>query len=146
MHEGVPSNYTPFLESDGYIGLSGPYYWAKEPSGLVVYGFQSDARHANPNGVLHGAAITTFVDTFLGHAVVAATGRPCATVALNTQFVAGIPTGGWISGRATVRKLTRTLAFLDAEVSAQEVLLLTASAIFRVFEDRPAQNRSAVQP
>jgi uncharacterized protein (TIGR00369 family) len=142
MHDGVPANYTPFLEGDGYIGLSGPYYWTKEPSGLVTYGFQSDARHANPNGVLHGAAITTFVDTFLGHAVVSATGRPCATVALNTQFVAGIPTGSWISGRANVRKLTRTMAFLDAEVSAQDTLLLTATAIFRVFEDRSGASKS----
>lgn len=141
MSDGVPPDYAPFLESGGYIGLSGPYYWRREPSGLIVYGFQSDSRHGNPNGVLHGAAITTFVDTFLGHAVVSATGRLCATVALNTQFVAGIPTGGWISGRANVRKLTRTMAFLDAEVSAQETLLLTATAIFRVFEDRSTADK-----
>ncbi|OFX05213.1 MAG: thioesterase [Alphaproteobacteria bacterium RIFCSPHIGHO2_12_FULL_66_14] len=141
MSDGGPPDYVPFQETGGYIGLSGPYYWKREPSGLVVYGFQSDARHGNPNGVLHGAAITTFVDTFLGHAVVAATGRLCATIALNSQFVAGVPTGGWISGRANVRKLTRTMAFLDAEVSAQETLLLTATAIFRVFEDRSTANK-----
>ncbi len=126
--------FTPFAEIGGFIAHNGPYYWAKESSGEVVYGFQSDARHGNPNGVLHGAAVTTFIDTFLGHAVVAQTGRLCATVALNAQFVAGVPTGGWVSGRARLRKLTRTMAFLDAEVSAGDKLLLTATAIFRVFD------------
>jgi uncharacterized protein (TIGR00369 family) len=130
-------DFTPFSESTGFIGHNGPYYWAKEPSDDWVYGFQSDERHGNPNGVLHGAAVTAFVDTFLGHAVVARTGRLCATVALNVQFVAGAAAGGWISGRARLRKLTRTMAFLDAEASAGETLLLTATAIFRVF-DAPA--------
>ena len=101
-------DYTSFSETGGFIEHNGPYYWAREPSGDWIYGFQSDARHGNPNGVLHGAAVTAFVDTFLGHAVVARTGRLCATVALNVQFVAGAPAGGWISGRARLRKLTRS--------------------------------------
>lgn len=128
--------FIPFAENGGFIGHNGPYYWARDPAGEFVYGFQSDARHGNPNGVLHGAAVTAFVDTFLGHAVVATTGRLCATVALNVQFVAGAPAGGWVSGRARLRKLTRTMAFLDADASVGEALLLTATAIFRVFDQR----------
>ncbi|MGB3811006.1 MAG: PaaI family thioesterase [Parvibaculum sp.] len=136
MPTDKPTNveFTPFAESGGFIAHNGPYCWAEEPSGEYVYGFQSDARHGNPNGVLHGAAITTFVDTFLGHAVVAQTERLCATVTLNVQFVAGAPAGGWVSGRARLRKLTRTMAFLDAEVSVGDKLLLIATAVFRVFE------------
>jgi uncharacterized protein (TIGR00369 family) len=134
--------FASFAENGGFIAHNGPYYWAKEPSGEFVYGFQSDARHGNPNGVLHGAAVTTFVDTFLGHAVVVQTGRLCATVALNVQFVAGAPSGGWVSGKARLRKLTRTMAFLDAEASAGDKLLLTATAIFRVF-DAPSAGAAA---
>ena len=81
----------------------------------------------------HGAAILTFVDTILGHAVVSATSRKCATIALTSQFVAGVPTGGWISGRADIRRLTKSLAFLDAEASSGDTLLLAATAIFRIF-------------
>jgi uncharacterized protein (TIGR00369 family) len=126
--------FTPFAGMGGFIGHNGPYYWGREPSGELVYGFQSDARHGNPNGVLHGAAVTAFVDTFLGHAVVTRTARLCATVALNAQFVAGVATGGWITGRARLRKLTRTMAFLDADASAGDDLLVTATAIFRLFD------------
>lgn len=125
---------TPFAGSDGFIGHNGPYFWGREPSGDFVYGFQSDARHGNPNGVLHGGAVVAFVDTFLGHAVVSRTSRPCATVSLNTQFVGSVPAGHWISGRARMRKLTRTMAFLDAEASAGDKLLLTATSIFKLFD------------
>lgn len=132
----APEGFTPFRETGGYIGLSGPFYWKQEADGRFKYGFLAGDRHGNPNGVLHGAAIVTFIDTLLGHAVVASTGRPCATIALTTQFVAGAPIGQWITGRAEMRRLTRTLAFLDAEASAGETLLLTATAIFKVFEAR----------
>jgi acyl-coenzyme A thioesterase PaaI-like protein len=93
----IPDGYQPLSETEGFIGLSGPFFWRRDEEGHFVYGFRSDARHGNPNGVLHGAAIITFVDTILGHAVVSATGRQCATVALTSQFVAGVPTGGWVS-------------------------------------------------
>lgn len=132
----APPGFTPFRESGGYIGLSGPFFWKKQADDTYVYGFRSDARHGNPNGVLHGAALVTFVDTLLGHAVVGATGKPCATVALTTQFVAGAPIGRWISGGARLRRLTRTMAFLDAEASDGDALLMTATAVFRIFETR----------
>lgn len=126
--------FVPFAENGGFISHNGPYFWARESSGEFLYGFQSDSRHGNPNGVLHGAAVTAFVDTLLGHAVVVRTGRLCATVALNVQFVGGVPAGGWISGRARMRTVTRTMAFVDAEVSAGDKLLVTATAIFRIFD------------
>ncbi len=129
----IPVGFQPFQELKGYIALSGPFFWRREDDGGYSYGFRSDDRHGNPNGVLHGAAILTFIDTILGHAVVTATSRKCATIALTSQFVEGVPTGGWISGRADIRRLTKSLAFLDAEASSEDTLLLNATAIFRIF-------------
>ena len=131
-----PAGFMAFPEMGGFIAHSGPYYWAKEPSGEFVYGFQSDARHGNPNGVLHGAAIVAFVDTFLGHAVVMGTKKVCATVSLTSQFIAAAPVGQWITGRARLRQATRSLAFVDAQVTAGETLLMTATGVFRIFEAR----------
>jgi uncharacterized protein (TIGR00369 family) len=130
----MPAGFQPLQEVKGFIGLSGPFFWRREEKDRYVYGFPSDERHGNPNGVLHGGAILTFVDTILGHAVVSATGRACATIALTSQFVAGVPTGRWISGCADIRQMTNSLAFLDAEVSCEDALLLTATAIFRIFK------------
>lgn len=136
MSATPPAGFISMAHQEGYIGLSGPFYVRGDAESGFDYGFQSDQRHGNPNGVLHGAAIVTFIDTLLGHAVVKATGRMCATIALDNQFVAGVPTGGWISGRAKIRKLTKTLAFLEAEALAGDTLLVTSTAIFRVFEGR----------
>ena len=129
----VPPGYNMLPELNGYAAHSGPYFWSKDADGGLSYGFQSDERHGNPNGVLHGGAIVTFVDTALGHTVLTATGRRCTTVALDNQFVTAIPSGSWIEARVRVRKLSKTLAFLDAEATSAETLLLTATAIFRMF-------------
>ena len=129
----VPPGYNILPELNGYAAHSGPYFWSKDADGGLIYGFQSDERHGNPNGVLHGGAIVTFVDTALGHTVLTATGRRCTTVALDNQFVTAIPSGSWIEARVRVRKLSKTLAFLDAEATSAETLLLTATAIFRMF-------------
>jgi uncharacterized protein (TIGR00369 family) len=136
MSADVPEGFVPFDIEEGFVRHSGPFYWRAEPDGGFSYGFHSEARHGNPNNVLHGAALIAFADTFLGHAVVNATGRICATVSLNTQFVSGASAGGWVTGTARIRRLTGTMAFLDADVFKDGALLMTTSAIFRVFRER----------
>ena len=76
----------------------------------------------------------TFLDTILGHAVVKRAQRPCATISLDSQFIGTAAPGEWIGGRITVKKLTRGFAFIDAEAFAGDKLLVTATAIFRIFE------------
>ncbi len=75
-----------------------------------------------------------FLDTILGHAVVREAKRPCATVSLDSRFISTVAPGAWIGGRVTTRKLTRSFAFVDAEAFAGDKLLVTATAIFRIFD------------
>ena len=75
-----------------------------------------------------------FLDTVLGFAVVIATQRKCATVSLDTRFISTVPPGGWIDGRVIIKKLTRSLAFVDAEAFAGDKLLVTTGSVFRIFE------------
>lgn len=137
MPDSVPDGFEPIAITEGFIGHNGPYCWRRRSDGQFEYGFRSDARHANPNGVVHGGALFAFLDTIAGHAVVVGAGRRCATVALDTRFMASTAPGAWISGRASVRKLTRSLAFVEAEASVGDDLLATTSAVFRVFESPP---------
>jgi acyl-coenzyme A thioesterase PaaI-like protein len=129
----APEGYQPFWVTDGFIGLNGPYYWRDDAAGQREFGFQTDARHGNPNGFVHGGAVLTFLDTILGHAVVKEAQKPCATVSLDSRFIGTAAPGAWIGGRTTVKKLTRSFAFVDAEAFAEDKLLVTATAIFRVF-------------
>jgi uncharacterized protein (TIGR00369 family) len=134
MSGSVPAGFQPIAPVEGFIGHNGPYYWRQDGAGRLEFGFQSDARHLNPHGVLHGGAILGFLDTILGFAVVHETRKRCATITLDSRFMAAVPAGPWISGRATVKGLTRSLAFVDAEATAEATLLVTASAVFRVFD------------
>jgi acyl-coenzyme A thioesterase PaaI-like protein len=130
-----PAGFKPLPLGEGFIDHNGPYYWRRDETGAAEYGFQSDSRHGNPYGFLHGGAVLGFLDTILGSTLFAATRRRCATVSLDSRFVSGIAPGPWITGRAAVKKVTRTFAFVDAEAFAGEKLLVTSTAVFRVFDE-----------
>lgn len=134
MTASPPPGFQPFGVTDGFIGHNGPYFWRKGEDGLYEFGFQTDARHGNPNGVLHGGAVLAFLDTILGHAVVFQARKKCATVSLDSRFIGTAAPGAWVSGRTTLRKLTRSFAFVDAEAYEGDKLLVASTAIFRIFD------------
>lgn len=131
---GVPSDFKLLLPNDGFLANNGPYYLRRVAESGYEYGFQSDARHTNPNGVLHGGAILGFLDSIMGHFAAATSKRPTATIGFDSRFLAAAKPGPWIDGRVTMRRLTRTLAFVDGEASADGTVLVTATGIFKVFE------------
>lgn len=136
----VPEGFRLLRDVGGFISLVGPYYRRKGSEGVAEYGFMSEARHANPNGVLHGGSITTFMDTVLGYEVMRVTRRPCATITLDTKFVSGGRPGDWVLGRVNVRRVTRSMVFLDGEVYSGEALIVLVSGVFKLFpapEPRP---------
>ena len=100
------AGFQPFGVADGFIGHNGPYYWRQDSAGQTEFGFQSDARHGNPNGFLHGGS----------------------------RFISTVAPGAWIGGRAAIRKVTRSFAFVDAEAFTDDKLLVTTTAIFRIFD------------
>jgi len=131
---GVPLGFKLMLPNEGFMATNGPYYLRRLPEGGYEYGFQSDARHQNPNNVLHGGAVIGFLDTIMGHFAAASAKSPTATIGFDCRFLASARPGPWIEGRAIMRRMTRTLAFVDGEAIADGKLLVTASGIFKVFE------------
>ena len=130
----IPPGFKLMLPNDGFMANNGPYYLRRIAEGGYEYGFQSDDRHKNPNNVLHGGAIIGFLDTIMGHFAASSAKRPTATIGFDTRFLAGARPGAWIDGRVIMRRMTRTLAFIDGEAIAEGTLLVTASGIFKVFE------------
>lgn len=129
----IPEGFIAFEKLPGHIELNGPYYWRPLADGSYDYGFFSDNRHANPVGVIHGAALLSFVDTLIGHTVRNITQRHCATVTLNSEFIAAGPVGKWIDGQLKIKKITRSLAFVNVDVLAEGEILLSASSVFKLF-------------
>lgn len=133
-----PEGFEPFTKDEGYIGHNGPYYVNVCDDGMVRYGFKTDERHRNPNGVIHGAALIGFIDTVFGRLIVNHTGRYCATISLTTEFLNATAAGGWVEATAHLKRATKNLAFASAEVTFEGEILLSATSVFKLFGERPA--------
>lgn len=90
-------------------------------------------RHANPNGVVHGAILFALVDTTMGAATMDATdGKPCASIDVQLRFLRPA-TGGVINTVTRVRRTGRRIVHLDADVTDEQgQLVATASGAFAI--------------
>jgi len=95
-------------------------------------------RHANPNGVLHGAVLFALVDTSMGAATMnALEGRRCASIDVQLRFLRPV-TGGVLRAETRVLRAGRRIVQLDSTVTDDEGRLVgTASGSFAVLYDAP---------
>lgn len=131
-----PEGFVEMGRGGPFASDNGPFYVRELTGGGHEYGFVAEPRHENPNGVIHGGMLIAFADHFLGHAVVHATGRMCATVNLTTDYLASGRAPSWIQGEAEIVSRTRSMVFLRALVSSGDTRLLSVSSVYRVFEPR----------
>lgn len=136
MSQQVPKGFKPFLALGGFIDDCGPFYYAKRGEGDYRYGFMAEQRHGNIDGVIHGGVLVAFADTFMGRVVIHAAKCPCATISLNTEFVAGAKPDNWVEGWARIVRLTKALAFVQSELVVGDETVMTASGVWRVFRNR----------
>ncbi len=134
MTDAMPAGFEPFPKFGGFIENSGPFFRTALVDGTRRYGFRAEAKHANPNGVIHGGVLVTFVDTCMGQAVVDSTGRYCATISLNTEFVSGVAVDCWVEAETKIVRATRSLVFLRADVTSDGQVLMTASSVWKLLD------------
>ncbi len=109
----IPAGFGPMPHMDGFIAHTGPFYARVDAHHKLTYGFHTDKRHGNPNSVIHGATMT-----------------------LTSNFVAGAKVGQWIEAHVDLRRLSSGHAWLDGELRAGDRVVMTAVALFSVFEPR----------
>ncbi len=129
----IPDGFEPCRLKDNFSELVGVFY-QKGPLADAVYGMVLDQRHGNLNGVVHGGALFTFADTFMGMHLEVNSKRLTATISLNVDFASGIAADGWVEGRARLVRQARTIAFLQGEISHGNKVLMTANGVWRVFD------------
>jgi uncharacterized protein (TIGR00369 family) len=97
------------------------------------YGLRTDAQHGNPIGVIHGGTLMTLLDQIATLAAVWLTGEKAVmTVQMDTRFLAAAKVGDLIEGVAQLRHRTRTMLFLDAQLSVAGQPVTDASVIMKV--------------
>jgi uncharacterized protein (TIGR00369 family) len=110
----------------------GPYVRRKTDKGYV-YGFQTDDRHANINGVIHGGMLVTFVDQALGSTVYESLGkRRGATAQLNTMFIGPVKPGEFLECDAEVIRITRSLVFIRGVLRVGDRKVLAADGVWKI--------------
>jgi uncharacterized protein (TIGR00369 family) len=124
------------MKIGGFIDHIGPMLAKrndKDTGGGWRYGLRSEAHHANPLGILHGGVITSLIDHAIALVAWEAAGRqPTVTVQVDTRFLNAARVGDLVEVQAKLRHQTRSLIFLDAEVTVEGKAIATASSIMKM--------------
>lgn len=110
----------------------GPLRSLRTEDDQYVFAFQTDDRHGNAVGLVHGGVIATLLDqTIATVAWHAADRAPTVTVQLETRYVAAVRPGALLQARARLRHRAGSMMFLDAEVTDETSVIALATAIMK---------------
>ncbi|MEI9992611.1 MAG: PaaI family thioesterase [Rhizomicrobium sp.] len=134
MSADIPEGFRPFKFNMGFIEVVGPLY-GKWDGATLTMGFRVEMRHCNPGQVAHGGMLATFADMFIPIAArvqAKADVGFAPTVNLTLDYIAPAKLGAWVEGRAEFLRAGKSLFFAQGLATADGVLCLRASAIFKV--------------
>jgi uncharacterized protein (TIGR00369 family) len=120
-------------QQSGFSSHIGPFYEIKLAGGMRR-ALALDARHLNPEGVVHGGVLSSFADFTLYRAIGDELGHELrfATITLNLQFLAAAKAGVWLYGEGLVLRRTRDLIFASGELFTDDRSVATASGIWKL--------------
>jgi acyl-coenzyme A thioesterase PaaI-like protein len=126
------------VEATGFISHVGPL-WERKVGGAYEYALATEDKHHNRRGVVQGGVVMTIADRTCGMTARYVTGHPAmVTVQFDTQFIDAARIGELMISRPRVVRATRSLIFMQTEITAGERCVATASGVFRIFNDRSA--------
>lgn len=131
--DAFPEGWSPCPRSHGFSSLSGPY-WERREDGGWVRAFRVEARHLNPEGVVHGGVLTAFADYACYRAIGDELSHEVrfATITLTCNFLAAGKEGGVIQARAAITRRTRSVIFAQGEIADAERPLMTMSGVWKL--------------
>jgi uncharacterized protein (TIGR00369 family) len=136
MSAAIPEGFRPFRFNFGFLEAVGPLYGRWDGQRLLM-GFRVEERHCNPGPVVHGGMMATFADMFIPIAARMQSKADVGfapTVNLTLDFLSPTTHGSWVEGTAEFLRAGKTLFYAQGLATADGVLCLRASAIFKVTE------------
>ncbi|XQW83549.1 PaaI family thioesterase [Thalassotalea piscium] len=120
-------------QSDGFCQHIGPFY---ENNALkpVTRALTIDNRHLNPEGVVNGGVILSFMDYIIYRAIGDEIGHEIkfATINLNSNFLAAAKFGNTLYGTGSIVRKTRDVIFAEGLIVTAERKIMTASGIWKI--------------
>jgi uncharacterized protein (TIGR00369 family) len=130
------------LKLGGLMGRIGPLL-ARRHGDSWRYGLRTGDEHANPIGVIHGGTLMSLLDQTATLIALWLTGeKAMLTVQMDTRFLASAQVGELIEGEAHLRHRTRSMLFLDAQLSVAGRAVADASVIMKILP-QPAASRAS---
>ena len=127
------------VEATGFISHVGPL-WERTVDRAYEYALLTEDKHHNRRNVVQGGVVMTIADRTCGMTARYVTGHPAmVTVQFDTQFIDAARIGELMISRPRVVRATRSLIFMQTEITAAERCVATASGVFRIFSDRSAE-------
>ncbi|MDP6876224.1 MAG: PaaI family thioesterase [Alphaproteobacteria bacterium] len=125
-----PPGFVAATRKSPYTALIGPFYEIPDDA-EGRRGFWVSKDHINNAGIIHGGMVMSFTDNLLARAVSNSGAGPAVTLHMTTDFVGPAHLGDWVEGKARIVRTTRTLVFVEGEVSTRKHLMMTAKGVFR---------------
>lgn len=123
-YEWIPHEDDTFISNLGKVLERGR-------NGAIEIGLQTDKRHVNLGGIVHGGVVMTLIDRAVGiNCRLQAEGHRMVTASLTTNFLGAINVGDFVSVRCLFRKVGRRAMFADAEVWVGDKLVATGTGIW----------------
>jgi uncharacterized protein (TIGR00369 family) len=113
---------------------------ARPRDGWIRIGFDGKAEFCNPAGFIQGGILTAMLDDTMGPAVFILTEGKfyTATITMTVNFLAPAKVGP-IVGEGNVTQIGKTIAFVEARLTADDgVVLATSTASARLVETAKA--------
>ena len=124
------------VEATGFISHVGPL-WERTVDRAYEYALLTEDKHHNRRNVVQGGVVMTIADRTCGMTARYVTGHPAmVTVQFDTQFIDAARIGELMISRPRVVRATRSLIFMQTEITAADRCVATASGVFRIFSDR----------
>jgi len=115
---------------DTYIGGLGEVF-ERHREDLLEIGLQTDDRHKNRSGIVHGGVVMALLDRAMGSNCRAAVGgRRMATASLTVNFADPIAVGDFIEVSCRLRRVGRNAVFADGEARVGDRLVATATGLW----------------
>ena len=89
--------------------------------------------HLNSGKFAHGGFLATIADTGMGTAAhQIAENKRCVTINLDIKYIAATQKGNSLLGKIKILKKTKSLIFINCEITNKKELIATASGIWKI--------------
>ena len=89
--------------------------------------------HLNTGKIAHGGFLATIADTGMGTAAHRVAGdKRCVTINLDMKFISAGQLGDKLKGNVKILKKTKTLVFINCEISNDKEIVVSASGTWKI--------------